>query len=125
MRREEHLRDPRDRASEIEAIETQWTSLWESEGGLGRPERIQSRAELRIMHPYIKAMPKGSRFLDGGCGMGDWVVWFTRAGYPTLGLDISELTIGKLKEMFPEMEFAIGDIRATGLPDSCIDLYFS
>ncbi len=125
MRREEQLRDPSDQANELEAIEAQWTSLWESEGRPGRPERIQRRVELRIMHPYIKTMPKGSRFLDGGCGMGDWVVRFTRAGYPTLGLDVSKLTIGKLKEMFPEMEFAVGDIRDTGLPTSCMDLYFS
>lgn len=125
MQSEERPYDPSEGPTELEAIETQWTRMWESEGGLGRPERIRRRVEVRIMRPYIQALPKGSRFLDGGCGMGDWVLWFTRAGYPTLGLDVSKRTIGKLKDLFPEMEFAVGDIRATGLPDACIDLYFS
>ena len=77
------------------------------------------------MWPYIRRLPKGSRILDGGCGMGDWVLWLTRAGYPTVGLDVSKVTIGKLKQMFPDMEFAVGDIRDTGLPVNSFDAYFS
>jgi len=66
MRREERPHDPSEGTSELEAIETQWTRLWESEGALGRPERIHRRVELRIMRPYIEALPRGSRILDGG-----------------------------------------------------------
>jgi SAM-dependent methyltransferase len=126
MRRDERDYDPSEGAEEIAAIETQWTRLWQAQGGpQGRPERIRRREEFKIMWPYIERLPKGSKLLDGGCGLGDWVVWFTRAGYPTLGLDVSKVTIGKLKEMFPGLDFAVGDIRATGLPDSSIDAYFS
>jgi ubiquinone/menaquinone biosynthesis C-methylase UbiE len=77
------------------------------------------------MWPYVQELPKGSRLLDGGCGLGDWVVWFSRAGYPTVGLDVSRTTIGKLQEMFPDKAFKVGDIRETGLPDASIDTYFS
>ncbi len=125
MRREERPCNPDEGATEIDAIEAQWTEMWEYEGGLGRPERIRKRVELAIMRRYIQALPKGAHFLDGGCGMGDWVLWFTRAGYPTLGLDVSKRTIEKLNDLFPDMEFAVGDIRATGLRDACIDLYYS
>jgi ubiquinone/menaquinone biosynthesis C-methylase UbiE len=126
MRRDERTFDVTEGEDEATAIETQWTRLWEGQGGpQGRTERILRREEFKILCPYVQTLPKGARLLDGGCGMGDWVLWFTRAGYPTLGLDLSKVTIGKLKSMFPDMEFAAGDIRATGLPDNSVDVYFS
>ncbi|MGE3148425.1 MAG: methyltransferase domain-containing protein [Pseudorhodoplanes sp.] len=126
MRRDERAYDASEGEDEIAAIETQWTRAWEAQGGpQGRTERILRREEFKILREHLKTLPKGSRLLDGGCGMGDWVVWLTRAGYPTLGLDVSRLTIGKLQTLFPEMEFAVGDIRKTGLPDASVDLYFS
>jgi SAM-dependent methyltransferase len=63
--------------------------------------------------------------LDGGCGLGDWTIHFSEQGWPTLGLDISRKTVGVLNTRFPEHDFQIGDIRATGLPDEAFDAYFS
>jgi SAM-dependent methyltransferase len=126
VRRDDRPLDLTEGESEIAAIESQWTRIWEAQGGpQGRAERIRRREEFAIMWPHVARLPKGSRLLDGGCGLGDWVVWLTRAGYPTLGLDVSRATIGRLKTMFPEMDFAVGDIRATGLPDASFDAYFS
>lgn len=125
MRRDERPYDPTEGAKEIEAIETQWTRMWESEGWLGSPDTIRKRIELKIIRPYIQKLPPGSRLLDGGCGQGDWVVYFTRQGYPTVGLDISRITIAKLAEKFPEIEFEVRDIRDTGYPSGLFDAYFS
>jgi len=126
LRRDERTYDASEGESEIAAIESQWTRIWEAQGGPhGRTGRILRRDEFKIMWPIVSKLPKGARLLDGGCGLGEWVIWLTRAGYPTLGLDVSKATIGKLQEMFPEMQFAVGDIRATGLPDASFDAYFS
>ena len=126
MRRDDRPYDASEGHDEIAAIESQWTRIWEKGGGpQGRAERIPRNPEFKIMWPYIQKLPKGSRLLDGGCGLGDWVLWFTKAGYPTLGLDVSRVVIAKLQEMFPDMEFAVGDIRETGLPAASIDAYFS
>lgn len=126
MRRDDRAFDPTEGRDEISAIEAQWTRIWEAQGGpKGRAESIKRREEFKIMWPYIAQMPKGSRLLDGGCGLGDWVLWLTRAGYPTLGLDVSSATIRRLQAMFPDMQFAVGDIRTTGLPAESVDCYFS
>ncbi|HZT24491.1 MAG TPA: class I SAM-dependent methyltransferase [Pseudolabrys sp.] len=126
MRRDERPYDTSEGDDEIAAIESQWTRIWEQAGGpKGRADRVPRKAEFKIMWPYLQKLPKGSRVLDGGCGLGDWVVWLTRAGYPTVGLDVSRLTISKLQSMFPEMEFAVGDIRATGFAGGSFDAYFS
>ena len=126
MRRDDRAYDETEGHDEIAAIETQWTRIWEKAGGpQGRAEHIPRKAEFKILWPYLSKLPKGSRVLDGGCGVGDWVLWLTRAGYPTVGLDVSRLTIGKLQQMFPDMEFAVGDIRETGLADESFSAYFS
>jgi SAM-dependent methyltransferase len=126
MRRDDRLYDQSEGDEEIAAIEAQWTRIWEQAGGpRGRSASIPRKPEFKIMWPYVRDLPKGSRFLDGGCGLGDWVAWFTRAGYPTLGLDVSRVTIAKLQQLYPDMEFAIGDIRDTKLPDASFDAYFS
>src|ERR1700731_3205163 len=98
MRRDERPYDPTLSENEIAAIESHWTRIWEGQGGpQGRAERITRREEFKITWPYVARLPKGSRLFDGGCGLGDWVLWFTRAGYPTLGFDISKATIAKLR----------------------------
>jgi SAM-dependent methyltransferase len=126
MRRDDRPYDESEGRDEIAAIESQWTRIWEQGGGpQGHIDKVTRREEFKIMWPYVRDLPKGSRILDGGCGLGDWVVWLTRAGFPTLGLDVSQVTIGKLKQMFPEAEFAVSDIRETGLPDESFDVYFS
>ncbi len=113
-------------ASETAFVERYWTAVWEREGGpKGAIEKIPGKAEFKVMAPYLAKLPQGARLLDGGCGLGDWTLYFSRNGHPTLGLDLSRTTIARLKELFPEAEFAVGDIRDTGLDDASFDGYFS
>lgn len=126
MRRDDRSFDEAEGQDEIAAIEAQWTRIWEQSGGpQGQADRIPRKPEFKIMWPYLSRLPRGSKVLDGGCGLGDWALYLTRAGYPTVGLDVSRVTIGKLQKMFPDMEFKVGDIRETGFPDGSFDVYFS
>ncbi|MFZ4808746.1 MAG: class I SAM-dependent methyltransferase [Hyphomicrobiaceae bacterium] len=130
MRRDDRPYDPVEGSTEIDAIEAQWTQKWVELGG---PEgdiksierRVQRKEEYPILARALAALPKGSHLLDGGCGMGEWTVYLTRLGYPTVGLDISRQTIGALSKLFPDMQFRVEDIRATSFPDRSFDLYFS
>lgn len=107
-------------------IEDYWTRVWEREGGpKGMIDKIPTKAEYKIMAPYLEQFPKGARLLDGGCGLGDWAVYFSRNGFPTVGLDLSRSTVEKLHNLFPESEFCAGDIRDTGFEAASFDGYFS
>jgi len=111
---------------EIAFVERYWTDVWDREDGpKGAYEKIPRKAEYRIMVPYIDQLSEGAKLLDGGCGLGDWTVYFSRNGHPTTGLDISRGTVAKLKSLFPDSDFAVGDIRDTGLPAESFDAYFS
>jgi len=112
--------------SETAFVERYWSQIWERQGGpKGAMNKIPGKPEFRIMMPYIAQLPHGARLLDGGCGLGDWTLYFSRHARPTLGLDISRDTVAKLKSLFPDAEFAVGDIRDTGLPTESFDGYFS
>lgn len=115
-----------DDSDEIAFVERYWTDVWARQGGpKGAYDKIPRKAEYRVMAPYMAALPEGAKLLDGGCGLGDWTVFFSRNGYPTTGLDISRETVAKLNELFPDVDFAVGDIRDTGLASASIDGYFS
>ena len=107
-------------------VEDHWTKIWEQEGGpQGRIERIARQDEYRLMAPYIRSMSKDVRILDGGCGMGDWVLCLARKGFDITGLDLSRKTVAQLQARFPYAKFAAGDIRSTGFPDKSFDAYYS
>ena len=126
MRKDHVTRGEADPADELAFVERYWTEVWRAEGGpQGAVEKIPGRAEYRIMTPHLARLGDGARLLDGGCGLGDWTVYFSRNGHPTLGIDISREVVAKLDALFPDVDFAVGDIRDTGLADESVDGYFS
>jgi len=103
-----------------------WTNVWRKAGGpTATTSRVPRQEEFKHMRPYLERIPKGAKFLDGGCGLGEWTTHFSKLGYPTVGLDLSVETIAQLRGVFPDQTFESGDIRATGFPDAAFDGYFS
>jgi len=126
MRKDYVIDDDASAADETAFVERYWTDVWKREGGpKGTYDQIPSKAEYRVMAPYLDRLPVGATLLDGGCGLGDWTVYFTRNGYSTTGLDISRETVAQLGALFPDVTFATGDIRDTGLVANSMDGYFS
>ncbi|MBF0284088.1 MAG: class I SAM-dependent methyltransferase [Magnetococcales bacterium] len=113
-------------ASETAFIEDYWTAVWQREGGVKQSASdVSKKAEFRILEPYLAQLPPGARLLDGGCGLGDWTLTLAERGFRVTGLDLSQQTIAKLREYFPQHDFQAGDIRQTGFEASSFDLYFS
>jgi len=112
--------------SEIEFVARYWTNAWKEHGDPSkRLKRILRGPEFRIMKPYLASLPADAKILDGGCGLGEWTVALGRKGYKTLGIDVSAETIAKLQQVFPDISFAVADIRDTKLPSENFDIYIS
>jgi SAM-dependent methyltransferase len=107
-------------------VERYWTEAWEKQGGpQGAIDKVPRRDEYKVMARHLPKLPAAAEILDGGCGLGDWVLYLSRAGYRTVGLDLSRKTVDQLNARFPEVSFAAGDIRATKFADGRFDAYFS
>lgn len=112
--------------SETAFVEEYWTRVWDCmDRSSALAEQIERREEFGIIKPYLANLLPGSRILDGGCGLGDWTLYYASKGLDVTGLDISRATVQKLKEKFPHGNFMAGDIRSTGFKDNSFDVYFS
>lgn len=107
-------------------VETYWTKVWEREGGpQGQVSKVPRQPEFKAMRPHLARLPAGARILDGGCGLGDWTLYFGSLGFSPVGMDISRHTVEQLRQRFPDTEFVAGDIRNTGFPDESFNAIFS
>jgi SAM-dependent methyltransferase len=112
-------------ADETSFVQEYWTDIWKSHDQPPDLSRVARREEYRLIAPYLGRLPPGSRILDGGCGLGDWTVFFAQQGFDAVGLDLSGETIDKLKGWFPTCRFVRGDIRQTGFEQASFDACFS
>jgi len=112
--------------AETEHIARHWTAVWDKLRASGwTPHAIRNDEKYRRMAPYLRKLPRSARVLDGGCGLGQWVLTLDDDGFETTGLDLSKETISFLAERFPGRRFAVGDIRELPFEDNSFDAYLS
>lgn len=74
---------------------------------------------------FLKYLPKGSRLLEAGCGVGQVVLALRARGFDCYGLDFAENIINILNKRFPDVPFHRGDIRSLPYEDASFDGYIS
>ena len=125
--RKDYIKSSNNQARDpTEFIKQYWEQKWREQGEPQQSDsKIACREEYRIITSYLRLLPKNARLLDGGCGLGNWTVYFSKRGYSVLGIDIAGETIKKLQALFPDVDFLVGDIRNTGLEAKSFDCVFS
>ena len=124
--RKDYIVDASADTDEDEFVERYWTSVWDAaDPSFKDIERIRRSNEFRVIKSYIEALPKRAKILDGGCGVGQWVLYLANLGFDVLGMDISRRTIDKLQNRFPENQFLCGDIRKIDSHDNAFDAMYS
>lgn len=77
-----------------------------------------------VVNETKKYLPKGSKIIEGGCGIGDKVYSLKKAGYDVLGVDFAEKTVNFLKQN-TDLNIELGDITHLHYPDASFDGYWS
>lgn len=79
-----------------------------------------------ILKTLEKNIPdKKGRILEGGCGEGRIVYCMHAHGYEGVGIDSASKTIEKTKDLFPELDVRVGDVRNLPFPDNHFAGYWS
>lgn len=129
MRKDYILIDKKeDCISGIEFIENYWSNQWLHDANQNSVIAycgVANEEEYSIMKPYLETLPKRSRLLDAGCGLGQWTAFLTKEGFEVYGVDISKSTIELLRSKFPNLKFAHGDVRNLEFPDNYFDAAFA
>ena len=111
---------------EIEAVEKQWTNIWDNGGWVPRRVKyFKYKEEYRVMRPYLKKLLPGANGLDGGCGLGEWIQFLSQFKFDILGVDISKILIVKLSKLMKGYKFLQGDIRNLEVANDSVDFYYS
>lgn len=85
--------------------------------GLGpRYNQIMYQRRLEVLSRMLAAVscePQSKSVLEVGCGTGFYTAWFKQKGVASYtGLDITQVSVERLKARFPEFQFVQADIAS-------------
>jgi SAM-dependent methyltransferase len=67
----------------------------------------------------------GALIFEGGCGMGNYVAYYSGRGYNVVGLDFAQRALKTLSIRQPGLKLVGGDVSNLPFPDRTFDLYYS
>lgn len=85
--------------------------------------------QAQLTFSIIKEFNPGSRILEAGCGLGNWVFIFSKMGLDAYGIDISKASLdvayADLDEKGIKPKLLLSDIRTIPIKDGFFDLVVS
>lgn len=106
-----------------EDIVYQWQKTW-SEKNI--EELVDHCRTDQVGLPYfLKYLPKDAPTIECGCGLGQWVIYLGRQGFPMEGLEIVPDCIETCKKFYPDVKMKVGDVRDVPYPDGYFGGYIS
>ncbi|OGD63412.1 hypothetical protein A2160_02990 [Candidatus Beckwithbacteria bacterium RBG_13_42_9] len=100
----------------------QWNEYWQKSNFLRELSLCQTDGLLPIFKKYLS--PK-QKTLEAGCGLGKWVIYFTKNGYQIEGLDNNRFAVKKAQEYFPKVRIKFGDVCQLPYAENTLDVYLS
>lgn len=107
-------------------IEKDWENVWRLE----KMKKVTEKdSAYKMVRDVLFKYPKGSRILDAGSGLGQWVFYWQRKGYLAYGIDIVSEAVKRCQEYAKlnnlDCQFLIEDIRDMPFSDNFFDAIFS
>ena len=99
-----------------------WDHTWE-DASLQDALRWAEICHLR--HIFDTHFPKEGRILEGGCGIGHFVIRYHRLGYHIEGVDFSSITVKGQPTCQRDVSASVGDVTELPYPDNHFDAYDS
>ncbi len=103
-----------------------WDSVWQDQEKFLLQKAKTISKKDRVLRLVRKFAPEGSRVLEGGCGLGQFVYSLDKFGYRVTGIDYAEKTVALIKEKFPHLDIRLGDVtNLKDIGDGAYDVYYS
>lgn len=80
------------------------------------------KKQMAIMQ---RVLPKNQKILEGGCGLGPYLIRLRQLGYDVEGIDYNEGPIRKILSFDPKLPVRVGDVTQIPYPDSHFGGYLS
>ncbi|MFA6635542.1 MAG: class I SAM-dependent methyltransferase [Candidatus Omnitrophota bacterium] len=79
----------------------------------------------RLLTIFRELLPVEGKILEGGCGLGPWVIKLRELGYDVTGVDYDTASIGKIKEYDPIIPAYVADVNSMPFENNTFDAYMS
>lgn len=82
--------------------------------------RVQKQISL-----YLQYLPKGEKILEGGCGLGPYLIYLHKLGYDITGVDYNQEPLDKIRQYDKTLQVEAMDVRSLRFPDNSFGAYLS
>jgi len=109
-----------------EAAEGGSAQFWESAWSDGAFEEALRFCDVDPLGPLLRRHARpGSRVLEGGCGRGQYVAYYSARGAHVVGLDFARDALADLHRRRPGLMLCAGDVGALPFRSESFDVYYS
>jgi SAM-dependent methyltransferase len=99
-----------------------WSELW----GRESIDRLVTTAETSSLTEFLDPrIRRGDRLLEGGCGLGQYVLYFAARGVVTTGVDFSKDAVEAHLREYPASDVRCADLHNLPFDDESFDVYLS
>lgn len=99
-----------------------WDGVWNSDPPRHAPQERLTRWYRELSERYL---PKDGLIIEAGCGNGNIMRTFARAGWRIEGMDFADRTIAANRAIDPDGSYRLGDVRAMPYEDNSLAGYIS
>lgn len=102
-----------------------WVDNW-SEHSVEKVMEIFNYIRVqRLLDIWTSILPKNGKILEGGCGLGPWVIKLRSMGYDVTGVDYDPVSIAKIKKYDGDIPLHVSNIENMPFKESSFDAYLS
>ena len=100
--------------------------FWEKNWADGELEAALRFCEVDPLRPlFERYVPEGSRLLEGGCGRGQYVLFYDSRGVRVVGLDFAGEALRRLRSRAPRARLCQADVAQLPFAQDAFDAYYS
>lgn len=100
--------------------------FWEDNWAAAEFEKAVSFCSVDPLRPlFERYLRPNSLMLEGGCGMGNYVSYYSARGIRVIGLDFAQRALKTLHTRQPHLMLCGGDVSGLPFADKTFDLYYS
>jgi SAM-dependent methyltransferase len=79
----------------------------------------------RLLETFLSILPERGKILEGGCGLGPWVIKLSELEYDITGVDYDKDSIDKIRHYNPRIPLYVSDVQDMPFEDGYFDAYMS
>ena len=102
-----------------------WSNNWKEHSVDKVMEIFSYNRVQRLLKTFISILPKEGKILEGGCGLGPWVIKLTLLGYDMTGVDYDPVSIDKIRTVNSKIPLYVANVAEMPFKEETFDAYMS